>query len=140
LLSLIPTLLLLLVFGWSLAILFGLATVRFRDLKHISEVGFQGMFYLTPIMIPEQMAHDLNGTPHRRLALPAQSACPLPRFVARPRRVGTSAGAGSIHGRVSHYAIHYVCRDSGVEIARAQGDLLPIIGLAAVIRPLREDA
>jgi lipopolysaccharide transport system permease protein len=58
-LSLIPTLLLLLVFGWSLAILFGLATVRFRDLKHISEVGFQGMFYLTPIMIPEKMVHDL---------------------------------------------------------------------------------
>jgi lipopolysaccharide transport system permease protein len=58
-LSLIPTLLLLLIFGWSLAILFGLATVRFRDLKHISEVGFQGMFYLTPIMIPEKLVNEL---------------------------------------------------------------------------------
>jgi lipopolysaccharide transport system permease protein len=59
LLSLIPTFLLLLMFGWSLAILFGLATVRFRDLKHISEVGFQGMFYLTPIMIPPKAMESL---------------------------------------------------------------------------------
>jgi len=53
LLSLIPTFALLLIFAWSLAILFGLANVRFRDLKHISDVGFQGLFYLTPIMYPE---------------------------------------------------------------------------------------
>ena len=59
LLSLIPSLVLLLAFGWSLSIMFGLATVRFRDLKHISEVGFQGMFYLTPIMIPPQMLQEL---------------------------------------------------------------------------------
>jgi lipopolysaccharide transport system permease protein len=52
-LSLIPTFALLLMFAWSLAILFGLANVRFRDLKHISDVGFQGFFYLTPIMYPE---------------------------------------------------------------------------------------
>ena len=55
LLSLIPTFALLLTFGWALAILFGLANVRFRDLKHISEVGFQGMFYLTPIMYYESL-------------------------------------------------------------------------------------
>jgi lipopolysaccharide transport system permease protein len=55
LLSLIPTFAILLTFGWSLAILFGLANVRFRDLKHISEVGFQGLFYLTPIMYLESM-------------------------------------------------------------------------------------
>jgi lipopolysaccharide transport system permease protein len=53
LLSLIPTFAILLTFGWSLAILFGLANVRFRDLKHISEVGFQALFYLTPIMYYE---------------------------------------------------------------------------------------
>ena len=54
-LSLIPTFVLLLTFGWSLAILFGLANVRFRDLKHISDVGFQGLFYLTPIMYYESL-------------------------------------------------------------------------------------
>lgn len=55
LLSLIPTFALLLTFGWSLAILFGLANVRFRDLKHLSDVGFQALFYLTPIMYPASM-------------------------------------------------------------------------------------
>jgi ABC-type polysaccharide/polyol phosphate export permease len=56
LLSLIPALALLLVFGWSLAVLFALANVRFRDLRHLSEVGFQALFYLTPIIYgTEQM-------------------------------------------------------------------------------------
>ena len=56
LLSLIPTLVLLTAFGWALSILFGLATVRFRDFKHLSEIGFQALFYLTPIMYgPKQM-------------------------------------------------------------------------------------
>jgi ABC-type polysaccharide/polyol phosphate export permease len=50
LLSLLPTFALLLAFGWSLAVLFGLAQVRFRDTKHITEVAFQGWYFLTPIM------------------------------------------------------------------------------------------
>jgi ABC-type polysaccharide/polyol phosphate export permease len=59
LLSLIPTFTLLLVFGWSLAILFGLATVRFRDFKHLSEVGFQALFYLTPVMYGKEQMQKL---------------------------------------------------------------------------------
>ncbi len=59
LLSLIPSFALLAAFGWSLAILFGLATVRFRDFKHLSEVGFQALFYLTPIMYPEEQMRSL---------------------------------------------------------------------------------
>ena len=51
LLSLVPTFALLLLFGWSVAILFGLFNVRFRDTRHLAEVGLQGLFYLTPIMI-----------------------------------------------------------------------------------------
>ena len=58
-LSLIPSLALLLMFGWSLAILFGLATVRFRDVKHLAEVGFQGLFYLTTIMYPPERVEQL---------------------------------------------------------------------------------
>lgn len=50
LLSLVPALLLLLVFGWSLAVLAGLATVWFRDTRHLSEVAFQVFFYVTPII------------------------------------------------------------------------------------------
>ena len=48
--SLIPTCLLLLLFGWGLSILFGLLSVRFRDTRNLTEIGLQGMFYLTPIM------------------------------------------------------------------------------------------
>jgi lipopolysaccharide transport system permease protein len=59
LLSLIPSFALLLAAGWALAILFGLATVRFRDVKHLSEVGLQAMFYLTPIMYPEDKMKEL---------------------------------------------------------------------------------
>jgi lipopolysaccharide transport system permease protein len=48
--SLLPSCLLLLLFGWSVSILFGLLSVRFRDMRHLSEIGLQGLFYLTPIM------------------------------------------------------------------------------------------
>jgi ABC-type polysaccharide/polyol phosphate export permease len=50
LLSLIPTFVLLMLLGWSLSTFFGLINVRFGDAKHISEIGFQGLFYLTPII------------------------------------------------------------------------------------------
>src|SRR5262249_23202739 len=48
--GLLPGLLLLLVAGWSLALLAGLATVYFRDTRHLAEVGFQVVFYMTPII------------------------------------------------------------------------------------------
>jgi ABC-type polysaccharide/polyol phosphate export permease len=50
LLSLVPTLVLLLLLGWALATVFGILTVRFRDAHHITELGFQGLFYLTPVI------------------------------------------------------------------------------------------
>jgi ABC-type polysaccharide/polyol phosphate export permease len=55
LLSLIPTLGLLLLFGWCVALLFGLATVRFRDTRHLTDVGMQALFYMTPIMYRPEM-------------------------------------------------------------------------------------
>ena len=48
--SLVPTILLLFAFGWSLAVLFGAANVYFQDTQHLTEVGFQILFYLTPII------------------------------------------------------------------------------------------
>ena len=48
--SLLPTCILLLLLGWSLSILFGLLSVRFRDTRHLTEIALQGLFYLTPIM------------------------------------------------------------------------------------------
>jgi len=65
LLSLAPSFALVLLLGWSVAILFGLLNVRFRDTRHLAEVGLQGLFYLTPIMI-DFTAPEFAG---RRLAI-----------------------------------------------------------------------
>jgi lipopolysaccharide transport system permease protein len=49
-LSLIPTLVLMFVFGWALAALSGTFNVFFQDTQHLAEVGFQMLFYMTPII------------------------------------------------------------------------------------------
>jgi ABC-type polysaccharide/polyol phosphate export permease len=56
--SLLPTLLLLLLAGWAVALLFGLATVRFRDTQHLTDVGLQALFYMTPVMYPDTLLHS----------------------------------------------------------------------------------
>lgn len=54
--SLVPTMLLLLIFGWSLAALMGLANVYFHDTQHLVEVALQILFYATPIIyLPEML-------------------------------------------------------------------------------------
>ena len=58
-LSLAPSLALLLAFGWAMSVLFGIATVRFRDFKHLTEVAFQALFYITPVMYPEDRMREL---------------------------------------------------------------------------------
>jgi ABC-type polysaccharide/polyol phosphate export permease len=58
LLSLVPNVVLLFMFGWSLAILAGFANVFFQDTQHLCEVGFQILFYATPIMYPARMLQD----------------------------------------------------------------------------------
>jgi lipopolysaccharide transport system permease protein len=58
LLSLLPTLGLFFLFGWSLAVLAGLANVFFQDTRHLVEVAFQILFYATPIMYKEEMLQN----------------------------------------------------------------------------------
>jgi ABC-type polysaccharide/polyol phosphate export permease len=60
LLSLIPALVLLLTFGWSLAVMAGFANVYFQDTQHLTEILFQLLFYATPIIYSEKMLekHD----------------------------------------------------------------------------------
>src|SRR5579872_4529029 len=53
--SLVPTLALLFVVGWSLAVLAGFVTAYFPDMQHLSEVGLQILFYATPIIYPPEM-------------------------------------------------------------------------------------
>jgi ABC-type polysaccharide/polyol phosphate export permease len=52
LVSLLPVLALLFVFAWSLALIAGFANVYFQDTQHLTEVGFQILFYATPIIYP----------------------------------------------------------------------------------------
>lgn len=53
--------LLMLLLGWALAVLGGLATVYFRDTRHITEVGFQVLFYMTPVFYREDLLAGRGG-------------------------------------------------------------------------------
>jgi lipopolysaccharide transport system permease protein len=56
--SLVPTILLLFVFAWSAAVLAGVANVHFQDTQHLTEVGFQMLFYATPLIYYEKLLQD----------------------------------------------------------------------------------
>ncbi|GIW81938.1 MAG: sugar ABC transporter permease [Gemmatales bacterium] len=45
----------LLVFGWSMAVLAGYINTIFRDVQHITDIAFQILFYLTPILYPSEI-------------------------------------------------------------------------------------
>jgi ABC-type polysaccharide/polyol phosphate export permease len=55
LLSLVPTVVLLFLLAWSLAVMTGFANVHFQDTQHILEIGFQLVFYATPIIYPPEV-------------------------------------------------------------------------------------
>jgi lipopolysaccharide transport system permease protein len=52
---LIPGILLLFLFAWAAALLAGCANVYFQDTQHLCDVGFQILFYVTPILYPREM-------------------------------------------------------------------------------------
>jgi ABC-type polysaccharide/polyol phosphate export permease len=58
LLSLVPSLVLLFVFGWSLAVCTGTLNVLFHDTQHLLEIILQILFYLTPIMYKPEILID----------------------------------------------------------------------------------
>jgi ABC-type polysaccharide/polyol phosphate export permease len=49
---LLPGLAILLVFGWSVGVVAGYVNTVFRDVQHLTDVAFQVLFYLTPVMYP----------------------------------------------------------------------------------------
>jgi lipopolysaccharide transport system permease protein len=55
---LVPGILLLFLFAWSMAVLAGFANVYFQDTQHLCEVGFQILLYMTPILYERQMLVD----------------------------------------------------------------------------------
>jgi ABC-type polysaccharide/polyol phosphate export permease len=58
LLSLPLSIALLFLLGWALALLGGLANVYFRDTRHLAEVAFQILFYLTPVFYTAKVLGD----------------------------------------------------------------------------------
>lgn len=58
LLALIPGVMLILILGWSLAVLASFANVHFQDTQHLAEVGLQMVFYATPIILPYKALTD----------------------------------------------------------------------------------
>lgn len=52
LLAIIPAILGVIVLGWAMAVLGGLVTVHFPDMRHILDIVLQVMFYITPIIYP----------------------------------------------------------------------------------------
>jgi lipopolysaccharide transport system permease protein len=60
LLSLAPTLVLLFVVGWSLAVCLGVVNVMFQDSQHLIEIAMQVMFYITPIIYTTDLLEKRN--------------------------------------------------------------------------------
>jgi ABC-type polysaccharide/polyol phosphate export permease len=65
---------LLLLFGWSVSVLAGYVNSAFRDIQHLSNIGFQLLFYLMPIIYPP------DSSAHARLQ-PLFRYNPLVRFL-----------------------------------------------------------
>jgi lipopolysaccharide transport system permease protein len=58
LLTLLVSMTLLALLAWGMAIIFGLLNVRFRDTSHLTELAFQALFYLTPIIYEPRVLQD----------------------------------------------------------------------------------
>jgi ABC-type polysaccharide/polyol phosphate export permease len=59
---LLPGLALLLIFGWAVAVIAGYVNTIFRDIQHLTDILFQILFYLTPIMYkPEILVETRMG-------------------------------------------------------------------------------
>jgi lipopolysaccharide transport system permease protein len=104
LLSLLPTLLLLLIAGWAVAVLFGLATVRFRDTRHLTDVGLQALFYLTPVIYPPRVFQDrprLAEVMQYNPLVPFMKLLREPIVNGHPASLATYAAAALITGVVA---------------------------------------
>jgi lipopolysaccharide transport system permease protein len=45
----------LLVFGWAVGVVAGYVNTVFRDVQHLTDIAFQVLFYLTPVMYPPEV-------------------------------------------------------------------------------------
>jgi ABC-type polysaccharide/polyol phosphate export permease len=58
--GLVPALVLLMIFGWSLAVCTGVLNVLFHDTQHLLEILLQILFYMTPIIYPPSVLGGRN--------------------------------------------------------------------------------
>jgi ABC-type polysaccharide/polyol phosphate export permease len=91
LLSLAPGIALLFVFAWSAAVLTAFANVYFQDTQHICEIGFQILFYLTPIMYKPEVLE----TNHLGWLLRLNPLVPFLDLVRQPIVAGQVASPAS---------------------------------------------
>jgi ABC-type polysaccharide/polyol phosphate export permease len=89
--SLFPALALLLVLGWSLSTLSGLAYVHFRDTQYLLELGFQALFYLTPIIYKVEALQS----PRATLVMRYHPLVPCLRLLREPILDGRVPSAGT---------------------------------------------
>jgi lipopolysaccharide transport system permease protein len=58
--QLIPVIMMMGVFSWSLAAIFSFVTAYFHDTHHLVDVGMSLLFFLTPIMIKSDFTQEFN--------------------------------------------------------------------------------
>ncbi len=58
LVALVPALAIMFVLAWAAALIAGFCSVFFPDIKHLTEVGLQILFYATPIFYPPEILRD----------------------------------------------------------------------------------
>lgn len=89
--SLVPALFLLLLVAWSLATLAGMMNVFFQDTQHLCDVGFQILFYATPIIY---YAGDLGTGRLGWMLTHCNPVVPFLEMVREPLLYGRVAGTG----------------------------------------------
>jgi ABC-type polysaccharide/polyol phosphate export permease len=87
---LVPAVLLVFLFGWSLAVLAGFANVYFHDTQHLCEVGLQILFYGTPILY-ETSVLERRGL---NWLLAVNPLVPLLELLRQPVLLGQAPPAG----------------------------------------------
>jgi ABC-type polysaccharide/polyol phosphate export permease len=96
--GLAPGVVLLLLLGWSLAVLTSFANVYYQDTQHLCEVGFQFLFYATPILYgPELLrGRGLEWVMYANPFAPVLQLVREPILLARPAAPVTYLWAGTV--------------------------------------------
>jgi ABC-type polysaccharide/polyol phosphate export permease len=118
LISLVPTLFLLFIFAWSAAVLAGVANVHFQDTQHLTEVGFQMLFYATPIIYYDRLLQNNK----LEWLLNLNPLVPLLKLVRQPILYGQFPSLGNFEAAVVIVVVTLVA--AGWTLSRLQRRLI----------------